>query len=196
MMVVVGLGNPGRTYAPTRHNAGAQCLEHLAATWDIPLQRRGLHALLGQGRVHGEEVVLARPRSYMNLSGEAVAYLVNRFRITPRQLLLLYDDMDLPLGSIRLRPRGGPGGHRGVGSAIDVLNTQELPRLRVGIGRPPTGVDEVVYVLGAFTPEEEGVMRGVRERVAQAVGYVLSQGLEAAMNRFNAAASEPEASQG
>jgi PTH1 family peptidyl-tRNA hydrolase len=191
MMVVVGLGNPGRTYASTRHNAGAQCLQHLAVTWDIPLQRRGLHALLGQGTVHGQEVALARPRSYMNLNGEAVAYLVRRFRITPQQLLLLYDDMDLPLGSIRLRPRGGPGGHRGVGSAIDALNTQELPRLRVGIGRPPTGVDEVAYVLGAFTPEEEEVMRGVRERVAQAVGYVLSHGLEAAMNRFNAAAPEP-----
>ena len=193
MMAVVGLGNPGRTYASTRHNAGAQCLEHLAAAWDIPLQRRGLHAILGQGRVDGEEVALARSRSYMNLSGEAAAYLVSRFRVTPQQLLLLYDDMDLPLGSIRLRPRGGPGGHRGVGSVIDALNTQDLPRLRVGIGRPPPGVDEVLYVLGAFTPEEEAVMQKVREWVTQAVGYVLSHGLEAAMNRFNTAAPEPGA---
>jgi PTH1 family peptidyl-tRNA hydrolase len=184
-VIVVGLGNPGQGYAASRHNAGAGCVERLARSWAIPLDRRSRHALLGQGTVEGQPVVLARPRSYMNLSGEAVRYLRDRFRATPQQLLIIYDDMDLSLGTIRLRPRGSAGGHKGIASVIQALGTQEFPRLRVGIGRPPPGVEEVVYVLGAFTRQEEAVMREVRERVAEAVRCVITEGLEVAMNRFN-----------
>ena len=183
--VVVGLGNPGQTYARTRHNAGAQALERIASSWRIPLERRNRHALIGQGAIQGEAVALARLRSYMNESGEPVSYLVRRFGIPPQRLLVIYDDLDLPLGALRIRPGGGPGGHKGMASIIQALGTQDFPRLRLGIGRPPAGLDDVIYVLGAFTPPEEEVMAKVRERVVDAVECILAQGLDAAMNRFN-----------
>ena len=187
--VVVGLGNPGQTYARTRHNAGAQALERIASSWRIPLERRNRHALIGQGAIQGEAVALARLRCYMNESGEPVSYLVRRFGIPPQRLLVIYDDLDLPLGALRIRPGGGPGGHKGMASIIQALGTQDFPRLRLGIGRPPAGLDDVIYVLGAFTPPEEEVMRKVRERVVDAVRCILAQGLDAAMNRFNVPAS-------
>ncbi|MBI4232858.1 MAG: aminoacyl-tRNA hydrolase [Chloroflexi bacterium] len=185
MKLLVGLGNPGATYARTRHNAGARCLEYLAARSGIPMAQRSRHALLGQGILEGAAVVLARPRTYMNLSGEAARYLVDRFGVRPPDLLVLCDDMDLPLGKLRIRPSGSAGGHNGMRSVIAALGNQEFPRLRVGIGRPPQGLDEVTYVLGHFTPEEEAVMQGVMPRVADAVACILREGLAAAMNRFN-----------
>ena len=194
-LVIVGLGNPGRNYARTRHNAGARVLEEVAARWSIPLQRRNPHALLGLGSVEGRQVVLARPRSFMNESGPAVAYLVARFGILPERLLLLYDEMDLPLGALRIRARGSAGGHQGMASVLRSMGTQELPRLRVGIGRPPQGVDEIPYVLGAFTRQEEQALAPVLVRAADAVGCVLLEGVESAMNRFNAQPTEPECGQ-
>ena len=193
MMVVVGLGNPGRNYARTRHNAGAQCVESMARAWSIPLDRRSRHALIGQGSVDDQEVVLARPRSYMNHSGDAVKYLVDRFRVAPRQLLVLYDDMDLQLGSIRIRLSGSAGGQKGVASIIQALGTLEFPRMRVGIGRPPPGMDAVLYVLGGLTPPEEQVMREVRQQAAEAVRSILTEGLDVAMNRFNKRGSGSQA---
>lgn len=190
-LVVVGLGNPGPNYARTRHNAGARVLDELAARWSIPLQRRNPHALLGLGSVEGRQVVLARPRSYMNESGPAVAYLAARFGIRPERLLILYDEMDLPLGVLRVRPRGSAGGHQGMTSVLRSMSTQELPRLRVGIGRPPLGVHEIPYVLGAFTRQEEEELAPVLARAADAVACVLSEGVESAMNRFNAQPPEP-----
>ena len=190
-LVVVGLGNPGRNYARTRHNAGARVLDEVAARWGIALERRNPHALLGLGSVEGRQVVLARPRSYMNESGPAVAYLAARFGVRPERLLVLYDEMDLPLGVLRVRPRGSAGGHQGMASVLRSMATQELPRLRVGIGRPPLGVHEIPYVLGAFTPPEEQALAPVLARAADAVGCVLLEGVEAAMNRFNAQPPEP-----
>ena len=168
-LVVVGLGNPGRNYARTRHNAGARVLEEVAVRWSIALERRNPHALLGLGAVEGRQVVLARPRSYMNESGPAVAYLAARFAIPPQRLLLLYDEMDLPLGALRIRARGSAGGHQGMASVLRELGAQDLPRLRVGIGRPPLGVDEIPYVLGAFTRQEEQELDAVLVRAADAV---------------------------
>ena len=191
-LVVVGLGNPGRNYARTRHNAGARVLDALAARWGIALQRRNPHALLGLGSVEGRQVVLARPRSFMNESGSPVAYLAARFSVPPQRLLILYDEMDLPLGSIRIRARGSAGGHQGMTSVLRATATQEVPRLRVGIGRPPLGVHEIPYVLGAFTRQEEQALGPVLERAADAVECVLLEGVESAMNRFNAAAPEAE----
>ena len=194
-LVVVGLGNPGRNYARTRHNAGARVLEEVAARWGIPLERRNPHALLGLGAVEDRQVVLARPRSFMNESGPAVAYLATRFAIPPEKLLILYDEMDLPLGVLRIRLRGSAGGHQGMASVLREVGTQEIPRLRVGIGRPPLSVDEIPYVLGAFTPPEEQALEAVRERAADAVQCVLLEGVESAMNRFNAPLPEPESRQ-
>ena len=191
-LVVVGLGNPGRNYARTRHNAGARVVEEVAARWGIPLQRRNPHALMGLGAVEGRQVALARPRTFMNESGPAVAYLAARFSVPPQRFLILYDEMDLPLGVIRLRARGSAGGHQGMTSVLRSTATHEVPRLRVGIGRPPLGVHEIPYVLGAFTRQEEQALQPVLERAADAVQCVLLEGVESAMNRFNAAAPEPE----
>lgn len=184
MIVIVGLGNPGSKYARTRHNLGARAVEQMASRWGIDLERRR-RVLLGVGSHQGRHVALARPRTYMNVSGEAVHYLVQRFGIPLGQLLVVYDEMDLPLGTIRLRPGGGPGGHNGVASIIDALGTEEFPRLRIGIGRPPPFVDPIPYLLGGITATEEEALTGVWPRVVAAVESVVVDGLERAMNRHN-----------
>lgn len=182
---VVGLGNPGPAYRFTRHNAGALCLEHIARQAGTPLERRRL-VRLGLATLEGQQVALAVPRTYMNLSGEAVRYLRQRFGLAPGNFLVLYDDMDLPLGRVRIRQRGSAGGHRGMESVLSALGTQEVPRIRIGIGHPPPGVDATTYVLGAFTPPEWKIMSTVLERVRQALLCILARGLQEAMNRYNA----------
>jgi len=156
----------------------------LAQRHGLTFDRSRAHARIAQGEIAGKPVVLARPQTYMNLSGKAVAGLVRWLQITPAELLVIYDDIDLPLGKIRLRPKGSAGGHKGVQSIIDTLGTQDFPRLRVGIGRP-ADEDAVNYVLGNFTPAERQVIQEVYERVADAVLCLLTDGLEAAMNRYN-----------
>ena len=185
MRIIVGLGNPGPQYARTRHNVGWRCLDAAAARWGVPVKERRPLALLGQGTVREVPVVLAKPRTFVNLSGQGVRYLRARFGATPADLVVIYDDMDLPLGRLRLRPRGSAGGHRGMASVIEALETEEFPRLRVGIGRPPPGVDPVQYVLEPFTPEEEQAVAEVAARAAEALEVLLVRGLEAAMNEFN-----------
>lgn len=184
MKLIVGLGNPGRAYAANRHNVGFQCLNFLARAHGIPFSQRRGKSRLGSGRVAGEEVVLAKPRTFMNRSGEAVAALVRRFSLPLTDLLVIYDDLDLPLGGIRLRGRGGPGGHKGMESIIAHLGSEDFPRLRVGIGSPTEG-EAVGYVLSDFTPDERPVIEEVRKRVAEAVRCFLAEGLEAAMNKYN-----------
>lgn len=186
--VVVGLGNPGPEYRSTRHNAGFLVLERLAermrGRW-----RRGLLARAATARlfVDGRSVLLIKPLTYMNLSGQAVAPLVRREKAVPQQVLLVYDDMDLPLGRLRIRPGGRAGGHRGVASVLAALGTEEIPRVRVGIGRPPEGVDAAQYVLSPVPAEERQAFLTAIEQAAEAVGVVLTSGLEAAMARYNAA---------
>ena len=184
MMVILGLGNPGRAYAASRHNVGYRCVDALAQTYAIRLEERRRVAVLGQGAILGQEVVLARSRSYMNLSGLAARYLVDRYRISPSALLVLYDDMDLPLGTIRIRGRGSAGGHNGVKSIIDDLQTQDFPRLRIGVGRPQDQ-GAVAHVLGRFTPLEATLVDEAVQRAVEAVTCVAKDGLESAMNLFN-----------
>jgi len=185
MWAVVGLGNPGPAYAGTRHNAGAMALERLAREEGVVLERAHRLVCLGWWRPEGQEVLLVRPRTYMNESGQAVGYLQRRFQLPPSRFLVLYDDMDLPLGRLRLRPGGSAGGHRGMASVLQALGTASVPRLRIGIGRPPPGVDPVEFVLSPFTPEEWAVMEPALERAVSAVRAVVQEGLERAMDRFN-----------
>jgi PTH1 family peptidyl-tRNA hydrolase len=182
--LIVGLGNPGRKYASNRHNVGFQCLDRLAEAWDLSFSRRKHKALLAQGEIAGLEVILAKPQTFMNLSGEAVERLAHFYQVTPENILVIYDDLDLPVGKIRLRPEGGSGGHKGTKSIIEHLGTNGFCRLRVGIGRPPHG-DPVDYVLGDFTPDERIAIDEARERVVFAVELWLAEGIVVAMNRYN-----------
>ena len=183
--LVVGLGNPGRQYSKTRHNAGFWCVERLANEVSIALSRRGRNAVTGEGVVLGNTVALAKPRTFVNNSGQVITSLLARYRASPADLIVFYDDMDLPPGKLRVRPNGGAAGHRGMESIIEAIGTQEFARVRVGIGRPPAGVDEVEYVLGTMSAEEQRMGDEAVERAAQAAVCILSEGIDVAMNRFN-----------
>ncbi len=182
--LIVGLGNPGRKYAHSRHNVGFQCLDRLAQAHGLSFAQRRAKASLALGKIVGVGVVLARPLTYMNLSGLAVRQLVNFYKLSLEDILVIYDDLDLPLGTIRLRPEGGSGGHKGMRSMIEALGSRAFPRLRVGIGRPP-GNDAVSYVLSDFTADEQITLESVYEKVVAAVDLFLKQGIEAAMNKYN-----------
>jgi len=151
--LIVGLGNPGRKYADNRHNVGFQCLDRLAEAWGLSFSRQKHKALLAQGQIAGLKVILAKPHTFMNLSGEAMERMARFYKVPPENILVIYDDLDLPVGRIRLRPEGGSGGHKGMQSIIEHLGSNGFPRLRVGIGRPTHG-DPVDYVLGDFTLDE------------------------------------------
>ena len=185
MKLIVGLGNPGRRYVNSRHNVGFQCIDHMAREWKVPLRERRKAAVLGRGSVDGHEVVLAKPRTFMNDSGAAVAYLLTRFASTPGDLLVVYDEMDLPLGRVRVRRGGSAAGHNGVQSVIDAVASQEFPRIRMGIGKASEGVTGMDHVLKPLRSEERRVIEESVEKVAQAVRCLLEEGIETAMGRFN-----------
>ena len=193
MKLIVGLGNPGRGYAHNRHNAGFVCLNHFARVQDIRFDKKQGRARIGTGEVAGNEVVVARPQTYMNRSGRSVSLLVKKFNVSPDDLLVIHDDLDLPLGKIRIRQGGSAGGHKGVGSIITDLDGQNFIRIRVGIGRPNKNEgftefsdDEIInYVLSDFTTDEKQAITQVIPRVSEAILYLLTEGLVAAMNRYN-----------
>jgi PTH1 family peptidyl-tRNA hydrolase len=185
--LVVGLGNPGARYAGSRHNIGRDAVTALAARHGIGLGSSRHQARYGLGQLGGAKVGLAEPLTYMNLSGQAVAPLARFFKVPPERVLLVYDELDLPLGSLRLRPGGGSGGHNGVASVIGLLGTREVPRLRLGIGRPPPGWEGADFVLARFTDDEAPVAAELVQRAGDVVEDLVARGLEAAMNRWNGA---------
>ena len=183
--LIVGLGNPGKEYIHTRHNVGFFCIEHLANKWGIKVSSRGKTSVLREGKFAENDVVLIKPRNFVNRSGIAIVQALNRFKASPCDLLILYDDMDLSLGTIRLRTRGGSGGHNGIESVIDALGTRNFSRLRVGIGRPCQGIDPVEYVLGTFSMPDLECVNNVVLRVGDVVECLLKEGISNAMNKFN-----------
>jgi PTH1 family peptidyl-tRNA hydrolase len=185
LTLIVGLGNPGREHVGNRHNAGFQCIDHLAEAHGMSFTRRQARARVAQGEIGGRRVLLVKPQTFMNVSGEAVGQLARFYKIAPADVLVLYDDLDLPLGTIRLRPDGGSGGHRGMRSIIQHLGTEDFPRLRLGIGRPPGQMDPVDYVLSDFTADERAEMELAFEQAITAVVCFLDEGIDAAMNAFN-----------
>lgn len=191
MKLIVGLGNPGKTYAHNRHNVGFRCLNYFARIHSIRFDRRQCRAKIGAAEVKGEMVLLAKPGTFVNLSGQSVACLVRKHRVALSDLLLIYDDLDLPLGKIRLRQNGSSGGHKGMNSVISALGNEDFPRMRVGIGRPQGGKqsvseDDIVnYVLSDFSPEEEATIKPAIARAAEAIDCFLARGIEAAMSKFN-----------
>jgi len=191
MKLIVGLGNPGRIYAHNRHNAGFRCLNYFARLHSIRFDHRQCRAKVGLAEVRGEKLLLAKPGTFVNLSGNSAACLVRKHGIPLSDLLVIYDDLDLPLGKIRLRQNGGSGGHKGMNSIISALGSEDFPRIRVGIGRPQAeeqsmSEDAIVhYVLSDFSPQEEAIIKPVIATVSEALDFFLTHGIEAAMRKFN-----------
>jgi PTH1 family peptidyl-tRNA hydrolase len=191
--LIVGLGNPGFLYARNRHNIGFMCVSHLAKTQGIRFDRKQGHARTGMVKIGRHRVLLARPQTYMNASGESVGSLVKRLNITPDNLMVIHDDLDLPPGKMRLRLGGSSGGHKGIDSIITHLGSREFYRVKVGIGRPdladsPDTDKEgavIAYVLSDFTPEEKKIIDTAIPEVSQAIVCLLTEGLAAAMNKYN-----------
>ena len=184
-VLIVGLGNPGDRYEKTRHNVGVWCVERLGGEHSIKIDRRRRLALTGEGRIGDEDVVLVKPRTFVNDSGHVVTSLMARYRASVVDLLVVYDDMDLPAGKMRLRPSGGSGGHNGIRSIIDAIGTQRFVRLRVGVGRPGPGDDQIDHVLGRANAEDQGLVDAAVGNAVEAIVCYLSEGLDAAMNRYN-----------
>ena len=184
-LVIVGLGNPGPKYAGTRHNAGFMCVDRLAERAGIALNDKRRPALLGEGRIEGRRVVLVKPRTFMNVSGEAVRYAMDRYRVRAESVLIVLDDLDLPLGRIRMRASGGSGGHNGLNSINAALGTQDYSRLRIGIGRPGGQVGDIEHVLSRPSGEERHAIDAGIDRAIEAVLMTLTEGVERAMNVYN-----------
>ena len=190
--LVVGLGNPGGEYASTRHNVGFRVVNRLGRKLGIEPRTHTRTASYGEGQYDGRRLVLAKPRTFMNRSGDAVRELARRYRLDPAQIVVVYDELDLPLGRVRVRAGGGPGGQGGMKSIIAQLGTRDFPRVRIGIGRPLVGGEpswdpEAVasYVLSDPPPDERTKLDDAAERAVDAVLCILDEGVEAAMNRFN-----------
>jgi PTH1 family peptidyl-tRNA hydrolase len=183
--LVVGLGNPDREYERTRHNLGFLTIDRLARDLGISVNKGKSRALIGETRIGNEQVILVKPQTYMNLSGLAVAPLASWYKVEPGNILVICDDLDLDLGQIRIRRQGGSGGHNGLKSIINSLQTEAFPRLRIGIGRPPGDWEAAGYVLQPLQGESFEALADIARLAADAVRCCLEQGLEAAMNRFN-----------
>lgn len=185
--VIAGLGNPGRDYRDTRHNVGFMAVDRIGEAYDIRLSKFQSRAITGSGLVHGNKLILAKPQTFMNLSGEAVAALVRFYKIPFDRLLVIHDDLDLPFGVIRLRPSGGSGGQKGLASTIQRLGSEDFPRLRIGIGRPAGRMQASDYVLQDFSNSERKELDGILDSCLGAVNLFVTAGLESAMSQFNGA---------
>jgi len=183
--LIVGLGNPGLAYRHNRHNVGFMVADALAEKLEIPLKRVKFKAQIGNGKLEDIPIIIAKPLTFMNNSGEAVAPLVHYFKVPLERLLVIHDDMDLPLGTLRMRPSGGSAGHNGMLSIFDKLGTNAIPRLRVGIGRPPGRMDPADYVLQDFPKSDEELLKMVIAQACEAALAFITTGLEKAMNTYN-----------
>ena len=187
MKLVVGLGNPGRKYERTRHNLGFLIIDRIAREHDATVRRKLCDALVGEWSSNGEKVLLVKPQTYMNCSGESVKCLMRKFGASPEEVIVIYDDLDLPFGRIRIRPRGSAGGHRGLLSIIESVGGAPFYRVRIGIGRPSEGRNAEDYVLEPFDSREMAELDDVASKAAEAVCSLLKEGGQRAMERFNRA---------
>ncbi len=184
--LVAGLGNPGDQYEHTRHNAGFQVIDALSQRGGFPVRRLKFHALTQTALIGGQGVLVMKPLTYMNLSGQAVGEAARFYKLPPHQVLIISDDVDLPLGKLRIRKGGSAGGHNGLKSVIQHLGTDQFPRLKVGVGRKPhPDYDMADWVLGQFQGADRTAMDQAADQAAQAVECLLAQGIDRAMNRFN-----------
>ncbi|MEW5830062.1 MAG: aminoacyl-tRNA hydrolase [Chloroflexota bacterium] len=183
--LIVGLGNPGREYKDNRHNFGFMLVDRLCVRLNVRGMKVQSKAIVLSTNYEGRKLIFAKPQTYMNLSGQSVQGLLRFYKLPLENLLLAHDDLDLPFGTIRLRPGGGPGGQKGVGNTIQQLGTQDFPRLRLGIGRPPGRMDSADYVLQDFPDADLTILSQLLDRAADAALSWVTEGLDAAMNKFN-----------
>ena len=183
--IIVGLGNPGRAFRETRHNIGFMLVSRLAERLGVDFSRMESKSLVTKGDYMGHRLILAKPMTFMNLSGQAVSSLVRFYKVALENLLVLYDDVDLPLNTLRMRPSGGAGGHKGMQSIIQQLGTNEFPRLRMGIGRPPGKKSAASYVLKDFSADETEFLTVILDRGVDAALTYVTDGIDTAMNKYN-----------
>lgn len=186
MYLIVGLGNPGKEYANTRHNIGFDVIETLAEQEHISVLEKKHKAVIGKGYIGGQKVILAKPHTYMNLSGESVQELISYYKIDEKEeLIVISDDISLEPGQLRLRKKGSAGGHNGLKNIIAHLGHDEFQRIKMGVGEKPKGYDLADYVLGHFTSDERKLMNEAANEAAEAIRMIMAEGIENAMNRFN-----------
>lgn len=182
--LIIGLGNPGRKYRGNRHNIGFMVVDRLAADNGIQSSKVQNKAIVGDGRVAGQRVILAKPQTYMNNSGDAVGPLANFYKMPPENIFVVYDEMDIPLGTIRLREKGGAGGHNGMKSIIQHIG-QDFPRMRLGVGRPPGRMEPPAYLLQDFSNEQLPIVSDMIDEAIRAIETYLQEGIQMAMSRHN-----------
>ena len=185
MYLIVGLANPTREYEHTRHNAGFDAVDMLADRLNISVKEKKHKGLCGKGMLGAEKVILLKPQTYMNLSGESVRAAADFYKIDHEHIIVMYDDIDLDVGKLRVRAKGSAGGHNGIKNIIAHLGTQEFPRVRIGVGAKPDRMDLADYVLGRFPQVEQSVMEDAFKEAAEAAAAIVEDGIDAAMNRFN-----------
>ncbi len=185
MKLVVGLGNPGEKYLNTRHNLGFYVLDRLAARHEISVDTKKKKSMIGRMRVGNERVMLLKPQTFVNLSGEAVLYMASFLRIMPENIVVVCDDVNLPLGTIRIRKYGSSGGHNGIKSLIQFLKSDNFPRIRIGVGTPDDHIKLEEFVLGKFSPEDIDMLDPIVDKACDAIEMIISGDTEKAMNEFN-----------
>ena len=185
MYIIVGLGNPGKKYEHTRHNAGFEVIDILADRMGINVEESKHKGLLGRGMLEGQKVVLVKPQTFMNLSGECVREAADFYKAAEDEIIVIYDDISLDPGQLRIRAKGSAGGHNGIKNIIAQLGTQVFPRVKVGVGEKPRMMDLADYVLSRFSKEDQGKMDDAFKEAADAVAMMVSQGVEPAMNKYN-----------
>ncbi|MFP4662347.1 MAG: aminoacyl-tRNA hydrolase [Halanaerobiales bacterium] len=185
MFLIVGLGNPGPKYKNTRHNVGFKAIYTLAEELNINSTSNKFKAIVGQGRINNEKVLLAQPLTYMNNSGESVRLIIDYYKIPLEHIVIIYDDLDLPTGKIRVKENGSAGGHNGLKSIINNLGTQEIPRIRIGIDSPQGRISVIDYVLGHFSTEEKKVIDESLDKIYDIVKEIIINGYQTAMNKYN-----------
>lgn len=185
IFVVVGLGNPGKQYEQTKHNVGFLVIDKLAEKYQIPMTKFQYKAFVGSGTIKNKKVLLVKPQTFMNLSGESVREIVNFYKVPQERFVVIYDDTSLPMGQIRLREKGSHGGHNGIRNIIQLMGTDVFGRIKVGIGEKPNGWDLADYVLAKFEPNDLPLMENGMDKATEAVEWILSRGMQDAMNRMN-----------
>lgn len=185
MYLIVGLGNPGKEYENTRHNMGFKVLNKLSKKYNIPITKSKFNGKYGTGIIENEKVILLEPQTYMNLSGEAIKPMLDFYKVDYSNLLVIYDDIDVEPGKVKIRTKGGPGTHNGMKSVVKEIGTEEFPRIRVGIGRPIHKDDEINYVIGAIPEEDLKRLDEGIEKAQKAVEEILRNGVDSAMNKYN-----------